>query len=53
MFYVAYKNGFIGEKLPTQNIRLARPFVSFSAADSFAKEQKLMYYAILRTSNGA
>lgn len=52
MYYIAYKNGFIGDKLPTQNIRLAKPFVSFAEADAFAKHQKLTYYAILHTSNG-
>ena len=52
MYYIAYKSGFIGEKLPTHNIRLARPFATFNDADAFAKNQKLTYYAILHTANG-
>lgn len=53
MFYIAYKNGFIGDKLPTCNIRLAKPFTTYSDADAFAKNQKLKYYAILKSANGA
>ena len=53
MFYIAVKMGFVtDDDAFTANVRWARPFESFKAADEFAKANLWIgtYYAVLRAA---
>jgi len=49
MFYVATDKGLLGERKPVVNIRWAKNFESFDAAEAFARRIGLRYYAVLRS----
>lgn len=53
MFYIAGKMGFVtDDDAFTANVRWARPFESFKAADEFAKANLWIgtYYAVLKAA---
>ena len=49
LFLVSHYDGFVGWHKRTANVRLARTFTSFEAADTFAKNIPLTVYAVLQT----